>query len=229
MLGNQFISSAQFIQTFEGCLARLGTDYVDILHPHGVMLDQYEYCSNELVPALLRLQEQGKIRFLGLTERFIYDPQHRMLMRALGDDCWDVVMAGFNLINPSARDRVFTRTVEKNIAVLNMFAVGRVLSQPEALRQLIAEMIEEDVIDPAKINPDDPLRFLIEGSNAANVVEAAYRFCRHEPGTTVILTGTASVDHLKENLNSIQHGPLPETCLTRLYDIFGAVDSVSGN
>ena len=25
------------------------------------------------------------------------DPQHRMLKRALRDDCWDVLMVGFNL------------------------------------------------------------------------------------------------------------------------------------
>ena len=27
----------------------------------------------------------------------VADPQHRMLKRALRDDCWDVLMVGFNL------------------------------------------------------------------------------------------------------------------------------------
>ena len=47
-----------------------------------------------------------RLRFLGITERFSGDPQHRMLERALRDDCWDVMIVGFNLLNPSARERV---------------------------------------------------------------------------------------------------------------------------
>jgi aryl-alcohol dehydrogenase-like predicted oxidoreductase len=61
------------------------------------------------------------------------------------------------------------------------------------------------------------------------VVEAAYRFCRHEPGAHVILTGTGDPEHLKANVESILAPPLPPELLARLRAIFGRVDSVSGN
>ena len=227
-LGDQFLSQVEFVNSVEASLKRLRTDYIDILHLHGVMANQYHYCRNELIPAMQQLRKQGKIRFLGLTERFIYDPQHTMLVQALDDDFWDVVMVGFNIINQSARQRVFASAMQKNIGVLNMFAVRRALSQPEALCELVAEMVETNLIDRATIDADDPLGFVTEISDADSIVEAAYRYCRHEPGTDVILSGTGSIDHLTENLMSIQKGPLAKACLGKLLEIFGEIDSVSG-
>ena len=61
------------------------------------------------------------------------------------------------------------------------------------------------------------------------VVDAAYRFCRHEPGIDVVLTGTGNIEHLKQNVASINRGPLPSKMLAKLEELFGQVDSVSGN
>ncbi len=74
-------------------LARLQTDYVDIYHLHAVTHGDYGYVLMELVPVLLKLKQQGKIRFIGITEGFASDPSHKMLQRAVLDDCWDVMMA----------------------------------------------------------------------------------------------------------------------------------------
>ncbi len=213
----------------ERSLARLGTDRIDVFHLHGVVLDQYEHCTKELVPALLRLREQGKIRFLGITERFVADPGHRMLEHALRDDCWDVIMVGFSLLNPSARERVFARTRARGVGTLIMFAVRRALSQPDELRRSVASLEEQGAIPRGALERDDPLGFLVGEGGAASVVEAAYRFCRHEPGADVILTGTGNAAHLEENLAALAAPPLSEAALARLREVFGGVDSVSGN
>jgi len=227
--GDDCISGEVFVANFEESLKRLRTDYVDILHLHGVAPAQYDYCRKELVPALYSLREEGKIRFLGLTERFITDPQHAMLTQALQDDFWDVIMVGFNLINPSARHRVFQHTRDKNIGVLDMFAVRRALSNTDALGKIIEDLIKDGVINSDSLDVKDPLEFLTENGAASSVVEAAYRFCRHEPGVDIVLSGTGNLDHLHENISSIQKSPLPENCRQRLEEIFGAVDCVSGN
>jgi L-galactose dehydrogenase len=57
----------------------------------------------------------------------------------LADDLWDVVMVGFNLLNQSARHKVFARTLERNVGTLIMFAVRRALSRPERPRELLDE------------------------------------------------------------------------------------------
>lgn len=90
-------------------------------------------------------------------------------------------------------------------------------------------MIAAGQVDPATVNRADPLDFLAADPEVVSVVEAAYRFCRHEPGATVVLTGTGSVDHLRENIDAILAPRLPDHLLARLDRIFGRVDSISGN
>jgi aryl-alcohol dehydrogenase-like predicted oxidoreductase len=216
-------------QSLEASLKRLGTDYVDIYHLHAVMLEDYDYLLSEVVPVLQRLRDQGKLRFIGITERFGGDTQHAMLQRALRDDVWDVMMVGFNLLNQSARERVFVQTIERDIGVLIMFAVRRALSRPERLVQVIEELIESGQLDAADIDRADPLGFLVHEGGAVSVPDAAYRFCRDEPGAHVILSGTGNPAHLQANLASFERPPLPAADRRRLEQLFRRVDSVAGN
>ena len=222
------ITPADLRRSLEASLKRLGTDYVDIYHLHGVILEDYDYLAAEIVPEMLKLRDAGKLRFLGITERWNADPGHAMAQRALQDDVWDVMMIGFNLLNQSARDRVFARTIEKDVGVLVMFAVRKALSRPDRLVEVLDELIARGQIDPSEIDMDDPLGFLVHEGGAVNLPDAAYRFCRDEPGTHVILSGTGNPDHLRANLASFGRPPLPKEDRQRLVSLFGDVDSVTG-
>ncbi|MEI9886183.1 MAG: hypothetical protein WDN08_06705 [Rhizomicrobium sp.] len=134
-------------------------------------------------------------------------------------------MVGFNLLNPSARRDVLRLTQAHNIGVQDMFAVRRALSDPEGLKEALDAIEKAGQLDRGKLAAADPLGFLKEGTEG--IVDAAYRFCRHEPGIDIVLTGTGSVAHLKENVASILRGPLPPATLARLEELFGRVDSVS--
>jgi aryl-alcohol dehydrogenase-like predicted oxidoreductase len=216
------------LKSLERSLKNIGTDYIDIYHLHGVVLQDYDYLYSEIVPTLLELRDQDKIRYIGITERFNADPNHLMLERALQDDIWDVMMVGFNILNQSARNRVLSKTIEKNIGILIMFAVRLALSRPERLKECIDELIEKKQINPNKIDRSDPLGFLTHEGGAENIIDAAYRFCRYEPGTHVILSGTGNLNHMKANIESILRPSLPENDLTKLKEIFKNVDSISG-
>lgn len=214
--------------SLEKSLGQLGTDYIDVYHLHGVEPDEYRYVVDKLVPPLMKLRQEGKFRFLGITEAFVPDPRHVMLRRALDNDWWDVVMVGFNMLNQSARMEVFPKTQERNVGVLNMFAVRRALSQPAHLINVIAELKQRKTIDADACGDEDPLGFVLKSGDVSSLPEAAYRYCRHEPGVHVVLTGTGSPDHLKANLKSLSKPPLDDSIQSRLRDIFAHVDSVSG-
>ena len=227
---NDRLSTASaFKARVEGSLKRLNSDYIDILHIHGVSLEEYPYVVSELVPALLALRDEGKIRFLGITEAFIHDTTHKMLTLALQDDCWDVMMVGFNLLNQSARERVFLQTQAKKIGILCMFAVRRALSSPEVLKELMRDLVAQGLVDRAEYNPDSPLDFLLESGCANSVPEAAYRVCRYEPGIHTVLSGTGDLAHLEENSTSLMAPPLPDTVIAKLKRLFRLVNTVSGN
>lgn len=209
-------------------LKLLKTDYVDIYHLHAVIEEDYDNMVKNALPVLQDLKNEGKIRFIGITERFNPDPSHKMLQRALQDDYWDVMMVGHNILNQSAREKVFSKTIEKNIGVLIMFAVRLALSKPERLKECISELVIKNQIDQKAIDPDDPLGFLLYEGGATSLPDAAYRYCRFEPGVHVTLCGTGNPSHMKDNIDSFSKPPLPKKDVIKINEIFRNVDSISG-
>ena len=223
------ITPQELKQGLDASLQLLGVERVEIYHLHAVKDADYDYAREHLVPALHELQTAGKIGFLGLTEQFAPDPGHIMMQRAVRDRCWDVVMVGFNILNQSARERVFPLTLEHEMGVLNMFAVRQALSQPETLRTTVEALIVEGKVAADAIDDREaPLDFLVREGLAESVTQAAYRFCRQEPGIHVVLSGTGNPAHLEENVKSLLQPPLPQTTRTRLMELFQGVDNVSG-
>jgi aryl-alcohol dehydrogenase-like predicted oxidoreductase len=222
----RLITAAELTRGLDASLKRLGTDYVDIYHLHGVHTDQYEHAIAELVPTMLQLRDAGKIRLLGITESFAADTGHTMLSRAVRDEFWDVIMVGFNMLNQSARERVLTETRRRGTGVLCMFAVRDALSRPEKLREMVDGLVHEGLIDPELANLHNPLDFVVQA--AESLPDAAYRFCRAEAGIHVVLSGTGNIGHLEQNVASILRPPLPESVRARLTELFARVDTVSG-
>ncbi|HTL00498.1 MAG TPA: aldo/keto reductase [Pseudomonadales bacterium] len=226
---NGLMSAAELRESLDLSLTRLGTDYVDVFHLHGVLTDQYVHCLDVLLPELVRAREAGKVRFIGITERFGTDTDHAMLKRALPDDHFDVVMVGHNLLNPSARQSVFPLTRANDVGTLIMFAVRRALTNRERVGAVVGQLIDSGAIDAHAVDRADPLGFVASHRGVNSLIEAAYRFCRYEPGAHVILTGTGSVEHLRENVDAILAPPLPAELTAKLAQMFGNVDSVSGD
>ena len=213
-------------------LAALGTDYLDICHFHAVTADKYDHVVTHLLPGLLKAREAGKVRFTGITEMFNRDPGHECLARAVADGNWDVLMVGYNIINQSARDRVFTEALRRGVGILDMFAVRLALSRAERLVEVVGDLVEsgvitEDAVEQAGGTMDDPLGWVVNESDADTLVEAAYRFVRHEEAVHVTLSGTGSVDHMIDNIETIQKPPLDNVVVERLRTLFAGVDSVS--
>ena len=220
------IRPTQLRKSVESSLRALQTETIDVFHLHGVHPDEYDACTERLLPELEQLRDAGKIRFLALSEKFMVDTGHAMLQRALVDDSWDVVMVGFNPLNQSARARVFAATIAKDVAVEVMFAVRRAFSRPEERQGLVDDLVRDGLIDPT--DADDLFAFLVHEDGATSITDAAYRFARHEPGCHVVLTGTGDRNHLGENVRSINRPPLPAADLDRLRRLFGHLDSLHG-
>ncbi len=60
-------SAATIVREFEASLRRLQTDHVDLLQVHDIEFGSIEQVIHETLPAMRRLQEEGKVRFIGIT------------------------------------------------------------------------------------------------------------------------------------------------------------------
>ena len=222
------ISTGQLRAGLDESLRKLRTDYVDIYHLHGLQMAQYDYYQQEILPAMEDLRRQGKIRFLGVSENWNGDLEHEMLQRALRDDIFDVIMVGFNLLNQGARQCVLAPALERDIGVLIMFAVRRALGKLENLRPTLQQLIDSGELHGTDVDLGDPLGFLLDDGSALDLADAAYRFCRAEPGVHVVLSGTSNPDHLSANIASFEAPGLPPRHIETLRHIFRNVRSVTG-
>ena len=214
------------LANLDNSLRQLDTDYVDVFHLHGLGPAAYDRAMGEIVPALLREKEKGKLRHLAVSETGPRDPEHTMLARAVEEPCWEVFMLGFSMMHQNARKPVLPRTREKGIGTLCMFAVRNIFTKPDVLKKTFAELAAEGKVPAALAAADNPLGFLVHAGGAESVVDAAYRFARHEPGIDVVLFGTGNVAHLRSNIASILRPPLPAADVAKLHDLFGRLVGV---
>jgi aryl-alcohol dehydrogenase-like predicted oxidoreductase len=215
------LSGAQVVANLETSLRQLDTDYVDVFHLHGLAPKAYEHAMAEIVPALLREKQKGKLRHLAVSETGPRDPEHKMLERASEEGVWGVVMLAFHMLHQNARKPVLERTQAHGVGTLCMFAVRNIFSKSGLLQATVADLIAEGKLDKGAVDAADPLGFLLHEGGAESIVDAAYRFARHEPGIDVVLFGTGSAQHLRSNIASILRPPLPAADLARLSHLFG--------
>jgi aryl-alcohol dehydrogenase-like predicted oxidoreductase len=60
-------STQRITSSVDESLARLGVDYLDLIQCHDIEFVSLDQIVNESIPALRKLQEQGKVRLVGIT------------------------------------------------------------------------------------------------------------------------------------------------------------------
>ena len=224
----QIVSPEQVRESVEQSLKRLQVDSIDILQFHGVVPGNYKAVMERLMPAVVRLQEQGKFRFLGISENYRSDHHHEMLPMALEDDVFDTVMVGYNLLSPAPEHEVLPACQEHDVGVICMVAVRRSLSRPEHLRERLADAVQRGVIASDALPDEDPLGWLVQG-HVESLPAADYKYAAAHPAVGTVLTGTSRTAHLEANVRAILGKPLSAAHMARLRRIFGQVREPLGD
>jgi aryl-alcohol dehydrogenase-like predicted oxidoreductase len=202
-------SAATLRRHVERTLRRLRAERIDLLSLHAVTPSQYLRAIERALPELERMKRDGLVRAIGVTEGFLSDPQHAMLQAAAADARFDAVMVGFNLRNRSAAETVLPAAAGTGVATVGMFALRGVASQ--------------DRRGGAATRLAESLQALCDDAGIASLAELAYRYCRHQPGLTVVLTGTGDPAHLRQNVAAALAPPLPGDVVARLHAVVAGV------
>src|SRR5262245_6525405 len=141
--GTKPLSAADVIANLETSLRNLDTDYVDVFHLHGLSPAAYDRAMGEIVPALLREREKGKLRHLAVSETGPRDPEHTMLLRAVEEPVWEVFMLAFHMLHQNARNTLLARTRANKVGTLCMFAVRNIFSKPGLLESTLTALAAE--------------------------------------------------------------------------------------
>ena len=221
--GGEGQPAAALEESLHRSLRRLGVDCIDLFQFHGIMPGQYDLVVDRCLGEAQRWQRQGKVRFLGITERYSGDGAHRMLERALADDHFDSIMVGYNLLAPGAEYEILPAARKRDVGVLVMFAVRRALSDPVRLEKAVAGLKERGLLDPGAVPDRRPLDWLLR-PGVESVIAAAYKFTAAHPAVSSVLTGTANRSHLEANTEAILGTPLEAEARERVLALFGHIE-----
>ena len=226
--GDQVVAPEDVVASVDRSLVQLKVDCVDVMQLHGVLPGMYREVMERLWPTMEKLKAQGKFRFVGITENYRDDSRHEMLPMALSDGVFDTAMVGYNLLSPTPEHEVLPLCLEKNVGVICMVAVRRALSRPDILKENIADAKARGLIAPDALPEDDPLGWLVKGA-VTSAPAAGYKYVKAHPAIHTVLSGTANVAHLEQNVKAMLGPPLPEADMARLRAVFGQVWEPLGN
>lgn len=132
---NIFISTKTTSKTADGfwtdletSLKNLQTDYVDILQFHTPPFCPKAGGEDGLYDAALKAKEQGKIRFIGLTNH-----NYQVAEEAIASDLYDTIQFPFNYLSTEIETNMVKHCEEKNLGFIAMKALsGGLLNHADA-------------------------------------------------------------------------------------------------
>lgn len=117
-VGYRQLTAAEVTASVESSLRRLRTDVIDVIQFHGGMYTESEVShilNDGLLDALVRLREEGKVRFLGFT---VEEPWTAQPLIASG--AFDMMQVRYNLIYQAAALHVLNQAREADLGVATM-------------------------------------------------------------------------------------------------------------
>ena len=194
--------------TVDRSLARLQTDYLDVMLLHTCDLEVLE--QGEALGALARAREAGKVRFVG------YSGDNQAGAVAAGLDEVDVIQTSVNICDQVNIDQVLPVTGDHGVGVIAKRPIANAawkdLNDQPGFYARYAETYTERLALMA-IGPDDI------GFDESDWAEVALRFTLSCDVHTAII-GTTNPDHVRANIEAAARGPLPEETIDKLREAF---------
>lgn len=219
-------SAVALTASAEGSLRRLRRDRLDILLGHGIRtLESLDRFMNDgCYEAMVRLREQGKVRFLGISELSTVDGTHEILKRAIPSGAFDVVMLTLNFLLQTAVDAVLPLCVRHNVGTIVMMPLNQaskesgLVSVPAAI-ECVRRHVEAGYLPdtPPYTEPD-----LFDFLKPYSVPAAALRFVLSQ-NVGSCCVGTRTPERLHENLQALDPPYLDQPRLKRLRELFGRI------
>ena len=213
----------ELAKAIDRSLQRLETNYIDIMQFHLLTLSDYERVVETLYPVMEKARSDGKIRFIGFSEAFKIDPDHKAIVHALrkNPDLWDTVMLKYGILNQYAAKEALPLAQKNNVGVINMAAIREKLPNPKLLRDQIKSWEKEGLLNTT-LDESNPLDWLIK-DKVKSIVDAGYIFASEHPGVSTVLTGTSSINNLGKNVQALDVHKLPESHSQKLRDLFSEI------
>jgi aryl-alcohol dehydrogenase-like predicted oxidoreductase len=190
-VGPHDYSRANIVAGVEQSLRRLATDHLDVLQIH--LSPSVEVMEQHgVVETLHHLQEQGKVRFIGMSGTLPHLPEH------IAMDVFDVFQIPYSIVQPEHESYVAAAAAVDAGVIIRGGAARGVPSGGERPLERNPEL--------AEVWTRAGLTDLLDGMSP---MEFTLRSTMTHPGMTTNIVGTVDPSHLAANVAAVARGPLP--------------------
>ncbi len=208
-------SAARVQSSVEESLRRLRTDYLDVLLAHDIEFCDKRQIFNETIPALHKLKESGKVRFIGVSGY----PLH--LLSEVASTCdLDLILSycRYNLLDTSLDHQLRPLAQASRLGLISASPLHmRVLTQAGAPGWHPAP---KRVVNAAKRAAE------FCHSRGADIAQLALHFALQYTPAVSTLVGMSSVAEVDANLQAMDNTPDTEL-LTAVQEILRPVQNIA--
>ncbi|HEY0864696.1 MAG TPA: aldo/keto reductase [Lacunisphaera sp.] len=207
--GNFDFSAARVTQSFEESCARLGTDYIDVLHCHDIEFADLSQIVHETLPALVKLRDAGRVGHLGITGLPL-KVFPAVIERAPPGTVEAVLSFCRYCLNDTALEALIPAFQAKGIGIINASATGMGLLTERGAPGW----------HPAPESIKAGCRRAVEycQSVGADITKLALQFAVQHPAIATTLVGTASPENIRKNVAYIEE-PLDHELLAKVQEV----------
>ena len=216
----------QLVAAAEESLRRLRRDRLDIFLGHGIRtLETLDRFMNDgSYDAMVKLREQGKVRFLGISELSEADGKHEILQCAVPTGAFDVVMLTINFLLQTAAEKVLPLCRRHEVGTVVMMPLNQaskesgLVSVPAALECVRRHIAHGNLPGEPPYTQETLFDFL----KPYSIPEAGIRYVLANDVSTCCV-GTRSRERLAQNLKAIDPPYLDGGRMGRLRELFGRI------
>lgn len=207
-------SAKRVAESVDVSLHRLGTDHLDIVLCHDIEFVPMQQIVDETLPALRKLRDQGKVRFIGISGYPM-----KIFRFVLGQTDLDVVLSynQYTLQN--------TRFADEMVPELRRRGVGIMNAGPFSARLLTNAPLPKWLKEPESVKQAARRAAELCASRGSDIAKLALQFSVAHPDITVTIAGSANPANVRQWARWVEE-PIDEALLREVQAIFAPVKNI---
>ncbi len=213
-LGHFDFSAKRVAESVDVSLHRLGTDHLDIILCHDIEFVPMQQIVDETIPALRRIQQQGKVRYIGVSGY----PQKifRFICDQTDIDC---------VLSYNQYTLQNARFAEESVPYLKAKGVGIMNAGPFSARLLTNAPLPAWLKEPEEVKAAARQAAQLCRDRGVDIAQLALQFSLANPEIATTIAGSANPDNIR-NWAKWAVAPLDEGLLREVLGIFEPVHNV---
>jgi L-galactose dehydrogenase len=207
-------SAKRVAESVDVSLHRLGTDHIDIMLCHDIEFVEMQQIVDETIPALRKIQQQGKVRFIGVSG------YPMKLFRFILDQTDIDVALSYNQYTLQN-----TRFADEIVPLLKQRGVGAMNAGPFSARLLTNAPLPKWLKEPEEVKESARRAAEHCAKRGVDIAKLALQFSCANPDIATTIAGSANPENIRNWAKWIAE-PTDEQLLREVQEIFRPVKNL---